>query len=99
MQELRQKVEESKSQHTEMLKRAQDICIEADDRANMMEKRADKAEARAGKAEAELVDLRSDLKKASNDLKVHLHGLAYTTHIHAMRICNSCDLCSKLEQL
>lgn len=83
---MRQKVEESKSQHTEMLKRAQDICIEADDRAGAMEKRSEKAEARASKAEAELVDLRSDAKKASNDLKASIQSCLFSEAI----LCKAC---------
>ena len=70
LQEMRGKLETSQAQHAEMLRRAQDICIEAEDKADSMEKRADKAEHRAAKAEADLSEAKSDVKRLSNDLKV-----------------------------
>ena len=70
LQELRSKVEASQSQHAEMLRRAQDICIEAEDRAVSLEKRADKAELRASRAEAELSEAKSEAKHMTSDLKV-----------------------------
>ena len=71
IQDMRARVEASQSQHAEMLRRAQDICIEAEDRTASMEKKADKAEARANKAEAELNDAKSEGRRLTNDLKVH----------------------------
>lgn len=72
MQELRSKVEASQVQHAEMLRRAQDICIEAEDRATAMEKKADKAETRAAKAEAELKEALAEAKHVRLDCKVQV---------------------------
>lgn len=70
MQEMRTRFEASKSQHSEMLQRAQAICLEADEKADVMGKRADKAESRAAKAETELAETKSDGRQLASDLKV-----------------------------
>lgn len=82
VQEMKQRVEASKAQHAEMLQRAQDICIEADEKAASMEKRATKAEARAVKAEAELSDTKSEGRRMASDLKVVFHLLYIDTILH-----------------
>lgn len=70
LQELKARVSASQAQHAEMLRRAQDICIEAEDRAAALEKRAAKAEARVAKAEAEYREAAAEAKRLAADLKV-----------------------------
>ena len=71
--ELRARVAATQSQHTEMLRKAQDICVEAEDRAAALERRADKAELRAVKAENETKEARAEAKRFAADLKVGYH--------------------------
>ncbi len=68
--ELRARVAATQWQHTEMLRKAQDICVEAEDRAAALERRVDKAELRAVKAENEAKEARAEAKRAAADLKV-----------------------------
>ena len=44
IQELRERMSSSQDRHAEILRRAQDICLESEDRANQFEKRAQAAE-------------------------------------------------------
>lgn len=76
VQDLKSRVAASQTQHAEMLRRAQDICIEAEDRAAALEKKADKAEARAAKAEADLKDSATDIRRLASELKVRPSVLA-----------------------
>ena len=60
----------SQSQHAEMLRRAQDICIESEERSASLQKMLDKADARAAKAEADLKEAGSEARRLASDLKV-----------------------------
>ena len=60
----------SQLQHAEMLRRAQDICIESEERSTSLQKKLDKADARAAKAEADLKEAGSEARRLASDLKV-----------------------------
>ncbi|KAK9811082.1 hypothetical protein WJX73_001251 [Symbiochloris irregularis] len=72
LQELRAKVVANSTGHAEMLRRAQDICAESEERAGVAERRAEKAEARATRAEADLKDSKAEAKRLGYELKVKL---------------------------
>ena len=73
-QELRAKVVASSSGHADMLRKAQDICAEAEERAGVADRKAERAESRATRAEADVKDAKAEAKRLAAELKVALKG-------------------------
>ena len=71
-QELRQRIQGSQANQTQVMQRAADIVSGAEDRAGAAERRADKAEARAAKAETDCREALAEAKRAAADVKVRL---------------------------
>lgn len=55
-----------------MLRRAQDICLSAEERAEKAEARLEKIQAQAARLEIELKESRAEAKRLANELKVNL---------------------------
>ncbi|KAK9815909.1 hypothetical protein WJX72_011792 [[Myrmecia] bisecta] len=69
LQELRGKVGSTQDRHVELLRKAQDICLGAEARAEATERKLEKAEARCAKAEADLQESRAEARRLGQDLK------------------------------
>eukprot|EP00873_Tetraselmis_striata_P035267 jgi/Tetstr1/455531/TSEL_042354.t1 len=67
--ELRGKVSQAAQQQSEMLRRAQDICLEAEERADTAEQKTNKAEARVTKIEGEMRELRARIRELEKENK------------------------------
>ncbi|KAK9867121.1 hypothetical protein WJX84_009347 [Apatococcus fuscideae] len=69
LQELRGKLTNCQNQQAEMLRRAQDICLSAEDRAEKAEAKLEKVQAQAARIELELKESRAEAKRLTNELK------------------------------
>jgi len=67
--ELRAKVTQAGHQQSEMLRRAQDICMEAEERADVAERKTAKAEGRVMQLENEMRESRSRIRELEKELK------------------------------
>ncbi len=70
MQEVRSKLANCQNQQAEMLRRAQDICLSAEDRAEKADTRLEKIQAQVNRLETELRDSRAEAKRLTTDLRV-----------------------------